>query len=295
MNARMERQGNQSMTNEQLMRQYQTDPARADDALSQLCEQNMGLVWDLAIKCAADFGIGAGNSRFEDTKEELSSEGFVAMLEAIRSGNYDENKGMFTTYVYPFIKGAMYRWLEKNVSAVEVSRHSMAIIQKVRQMYYDYGTPAPEIARVLKISEAEVAKHLAWNTDPVTIDDLESEKVMPDIENLINIDGIMLHRNSMEAVEHRVMAKIWLEKLPEVFDKLRIRDKFILGHFYGIYGYEYKSKAQLALELELSIDGVYKARDVAVEHAKVFYYGSELHTWRRAYVDTKVTANRGLK
>lgn len=283
------------MTNEELMRQYQTNPAKADDALSQLCEQNMGLVWDLAKKCAADFGIGSGDPRAEDMKEELSSEGFLAMMEAISSGNYDENKGMFTTYVYPFIKGAMYRWLEKNVASVEVSRQTMAIIQKVRQMCYDYGTPAPEIARVLKISEAEVAKHLAWNTDPVTIEDLENEKKMPDVENLINIDGMMFQRNSIEAVEHRVMSKIWLSKLPDIFDKLRVRDKFILGHFYGIYGYKLKGKPQLALELELSIDGVYKARDAAVEHAKAFYYGSELHTWCRAYVDTKVTANRGLK
>lgn len=132
-----------------------------------------------------------------------------------------------------------------------------------------------------------LTKLLTWKTQ-------QNEKKMPDVENLINIDGMMLQRNSIEAVEHRVMSKIWLSKLPEIFEKLRVRDKFILGHFYGIYGYELKSKLQLALELELSVDGVYKARDAAVEHAKVIYYGSELHTWRRAYVDTKVTANRGL-
>ncbi len=54
-------------------------------------------------------------------------------------------------------------------------------------------------------------------------------------------------------------------------------------------------KAELALRLELTIDGVYKARDAAVRHAKEIYLGSELHTWRRAYVDTKITAARGLQ
>ena len=55
------------------------------------------------------------------------------------------------------------------------------------------------------------------------------------------------------------------------------RDRFVLGHFYGIYGYEKMIKAELALRLELTIDGVYKARDAAVRHAKDVYYSSALH------------------
>ena len=69
----------------------------------------------------------------------------------------------------------------------------------------------------------------------------------------------------------------------------------ILGHFYGIYGYQKMIKAELALRLELTIDGVYKARDAAVRHAKEVYHGSDLHLWRRAYVDTKITATKGLQ
>ena len=53
-------------------------------------------------------------------------------------------------------------------------------------------------------------------------------------------------------------------------------------------------KAELALRLELTIDGVYKARDAAVRHAKEAYNGSDLHLWHRAYVDTKITATKGL-
>ena len=54
-------------------------------------------------------------------------------------------------------------------------------------------------------------------------------------------------------------------------------------------------KAELALRLELTIDGVYKARDAAVRHAKEVYHGSDLHLWRRAYVDTKITSTKGLQ
>ena len=86
------------------------------------------------------------------------------------------------------------------------------------------------------------------------------------------------------------MTKIWLEKLPDLFDQFGKRDRFILGHFYG---YEKMTKAELALRLELTIDGVYKARDAAICDAREVYHGSDRHLWRWAYVDTKITVAKG--
>ena len=201
---------------------------------------------------------------------------------------------ILTTYVYPFIKGAMHRWLEKNVDAVAISRRNMKYIRQVRTMYYDHGLSAEEIARKLKVSEADVASYLEYNKRRLSLDDLESENQIPTADNYINIGGILEQRNASESVEHTVMTKIWLEKLPDIFDRLRKRDRFILGHFYGIYGYEKMTKAELAFRLELTIDGVYKARDAALLRAREFYRGSELHTWKRAYADTKWAAKKGL-
>ena len=53
-------------------------------------------------------------------------------------------------------------------------------------------------------------------------------------------------------------------------------------------------QASIAFLLELTIDGVYKARDAAVRHAKDVYHGSDLHLWRRAYVNMKITATKGF-
>ena len=188
----------------------------------------------------------------------------------------------------------MHRWLEKNVDTVAVSRRNMEYIRQVRTMYYDHGLSAEEIARKLKVSEADVASYLEYNKRHVSLDDLGAENQMPTADNYINIGGILEQRNASESVEHTVMTKIWLEKLPDLFDQLRKRDRFILGHFYGIYGYEKMTKAELAFRLELTIDGVYKARDAAIGRAKEVYHGSDLHNWRRAYVDTKITAQKGL-
>lgn len=161
-------------------------------------------------------------------------------------------------------------------------------------MYYDHGLSSAEIARNLKISEADVASYLEYNKHRLSLDDLEAENRMPTADNYINIGGILEQRNASESVEHTVMTKIWLEKLPDIFDRLRKRDRFIRGHFYGIYSYEKMTKAELACRLELTIDGVYKARDAALRRARECYRSSELHTWKRAYTDTKWAAKKGL-
>lgn len=43
------------MTNEELMRIYTADPDNAEDALVQLYEQNMDLIWDIARNSAKAF------------------------------------------------------------------------------------------------------------------------------------------------------------------------------------------------------------------------------------------------
>ena len=283
------------MTNEELMRIYTADPDNAEDALVQLYEQNMDLIWDIARNSAKAFNCLNATQYSQNILEDLVSEGVLAFSEVISSGKYDETLGKLTTYAYPFIKGAMHRWLEKNVDAVAVTRQTMKYVREVRRMYYDNGISPAEIARVLKISMADVAMYLEFNKRHLSIDDLAKESEEPTADNYINIGGILEQKNSTESVEHIVMTKIWLEKLPEIFDQLGKRDRFILGHFYGIYGYQKMIKAELALRLELTIDGVYKARDAAVRHAKEFYHGSDLHLWRRAYVDTKITATKGLQ
>lgn len=283
------------MTNGELMEIYSADPENSEAAMIQLYEQNMDLIWSIARESAKAFNCLNSTSYSQTILEDLVSEGVLAFSEVISSGKYDESLGKLTTYVYPFIKGAMHRWLEKNVDVVSATRQAVKYVRQVRLMYYDHGTPPAEIARSLKISEADVAMYLEFNKRHLSVDDLEEESKEPTAENYINIDGILEQQNATESVEYTVMTKIWLEKLPDIFHQLSKRDRFVLGHFYGIYGYEKMKAAELAFRLALTIDGVYKARDAAVRHAKEVYHGSDLHTWRRAYVDTKIAAAKGLQ
>lgn len=203
------------MTNEELIRRYYSD--HDEDALMQLYEQNMDLLWSIARKSAKAFGCDGS-----DVLDDLVSEGVLAFSEVIYRGGYDETKGKLTTYVYPFIKGAMYRWLEKNAGPAALS-----------------------------------------------YEDLEEANAMPTADNYLHAGAILSLRSPADSVEYQVMTKIGLEHLPNILNRLSSKDRYLLGHYFGVFGYEKQKVADIAFELEMTIDGVYKAVKAAQAHAYV--------------------------
>lgn len=275
------------MTNEELIARCRSDPGDTE-VLQQLYEQCKGLIENLAIECAKSFHCvyyendGETYTAYTDSiKDELISEGAVTLIEAVRSDRYSPDTAKFSTYVYPFIKGAMYRWLENNIGALGVSKHEMKKVRQAQRMYHE-RTPVNEIAQSMHLSELEAAWLINYNTHALSMEQLIEEEFSSE-------DGEQLRCS----VEYGVMLKIWLSLLPGVFEKLKKKDKHLLGHLYGVYGYEKKSLDTLALELELTTAGVYKARDAAIRNLKKLYRNSDLYIWRRAYHKTKNAARKG--
>ena len=189
-------------------------------------------------KCLMDFGYlsqddgdsGKGVSHIGELRRELFSEGTLAFCERISSGTYDPSRGKLTTYLYPHIRGAMYRWLEQ---------------------YQD------EITHTTSISD-----------------------LMPDVE----IDELIEFADKQSLpVDQIVYQKVCLELLRELFDGLSDKDKSILGHSFGVYGYKKYSLDELGLKEILTMDGVIKARGTALRHLQGLYSGSLLQAWRVAH------------
>lgn len=201
------------MTNEELLRKFYAE--HDEDALAQLYEQNMDLLWSIARKSAKAFGCDGS-----DVLDDLVSEGILAFSEVIYKDSYDEAKGKLTTYVYPFIKGAMYRWLEKNAGPAVLS-----------------------------------------------YEELEEANAMPTADNYLHADEILSLRSPADSVEYQVMTKIGLEHLPDILSRLSSKDRYLLGHYFGVFGYEKQKVADIAFELEITVDGVYKAVKAAQAHA----------------------------
>ena len=223
------------MTNEELLQRHMNGDV---SALEQLYEQNIGLIKRIAEKCLMDFGYlsrdagdsGNAASHIGELKQELFSEGTLAFLEQIRSNTYDPSRGKLTTFLYPFIRGAMYRWL-KRYKNDEICTVSICEL-----------TPDGE------------------DGGPFEFPDTQSQ-----------------------FVDRVVYQKVCFEFLGELFSELSNRDKSVLGHLFGIYGYEKYSLDQLGLKEMLTTDGVIKARAAALRHLQELYKESSLQTWRAVH------------
>lgn len=246
------------MTNEEMIQKYYDGD---DSMLEKLYNENIGFIRSIARESAVAFNcFHKKENRPQEltvyTKEilnDLDSEGALTFFDCIQSRKYDVTKAKLTTYLYPQIKGAMYRWLEKNVGAVSLSKHGMNTIRKVQKMYHEDYEEVAEIANELKLSETTVVKYINYNTHSLSVED-----IAPDNSDSI-IESLLSEETSI-STDKLVQQKLCLELLEMQFNKLPEKDKYILGHSMGVFGYEKKTLDEIALVEMMTIDGVIKAR-----------------------------------
>ena len=91
---------------------------------------NTGLVKDRAwfiarqYHCLRQTKHGGLSDYAKETLSKLESVGKLALVECARTGSYDAGKGQFTTYVIPFLDGAMRRHLECSMGTLTLDRDS---------------------------------------------------------------------------------------------------------------------------------------------------------------------------
>ena len=105
------------MTNEELYRQYLSGDA---EAFERLYLQMQGFIASIAKDAAQSFG-GAD----KEMLDELCAEGALELCERLSTGVYDEDRGKLTTYLHPFLRGKMYRYLEANLGAAALPKDEM--------------------------------------------------------------------------------------------------------------------------------------------------------------------------
>ena len=192
------------MTNEELYRQYLSGDT---EAFEQLYLQMQGFIAFVAKDAAQSFGCTD-----KEILDELCAEGALELCECLSIGVYDEDRGKLTTYLHPFLRGKMYRYLEANLGAAVLPKDEMQRLKQAQRLH--------------------------------------KEELLP---------------------------------LDEVAQTLSAKDRAILGHTYGVFGYEKLSTDELGLREMLSPDGVTKARKAALERLRSRYPGSGLHLWRDVY------------
>lgn len=246
------------MTNEEMIQKYYDGD---DSMLVKLYNENIGFIHSIAKESAVAFNcFHKKENRPQEltvyTKEilsDLDSEGALAFFNCIQSRKYDIAKAKLTTYLYPHIKGAMYRWLEKNVGAVSLSKHDMNTIRKVQKMYYEDYKEVAEIADELKLTETTVEQYINYNTHSLSVEDITPDNFDSIIESLLS-------QETSTSTDKLVQQKLCIEILEKQFNNLPEKDKYILGHSMGVFGYKKKTLDEIALVEMMTIDGVIKAR-----------------------------------
>ena len=250
------------MTNEELLERIANGE---EAALAKLSLMNTGLVKDRArliarqSHCLRQTKYGSLSDYAKETLSELESVGKLALVECVRAGGYDAEKGRFTTYVTPFLDGAMRRHLECSMGTLALDRDSMGLVRKAQRLYYQEGKEPREICASLGIPFRAAARAITYPTHFFSVYDLQG----PDDDGDI-FERIASTRLSGSA-EDAVIRMVTMECLREEFLRLSKRDQDILGRYFGVYGFPKADLQEIAVRNLLKESGVEKAKDQAIK------------------------------
>lgn len=250
------------MTNEELLERIANGE---EAALAKLSLMNTGLVKDRArliarqYHCLQQTKYGSLSDYAKETLSELESVGKLALVECVRAGGYDAEKGRFTTYVTPFLDGAMRRHLECSMGTLALDRDSMGLVRKAQRLYYQEGKEPREICASLGIPFRAAARAITYPTHFFSVYDLQG----PDDDGDI-FERIASTRLSGSA-EDAVIRMVTMECLREEFLRLSKRDQDILGRYFGVYGFPKADLQEIAVRNLLKESGVEKAKDQAIK------------------------------
>ena len=263
------------MTNEDLIVRFYA----GEDTRLQLYNRIRNLISSIARRVAVSYYC----MQFTDTRgkrtvytkqilEDLRDEGMLEFFRVIELGKYDPAQGKFTTYIYPFLEGAMRRWMESNLGCLSVSKDDMERIRNVQRVYHSEGKTVCQIAEENGLDEKTVQRDLNYNTHLLPLSALEN----PDE----TMGEPMLIEDDVLTVDTAVYQKICADLLEPIFFRLSEQDRFILGSWFGVFGYEEKSDDDVAFELILTDDGLRKAKKAALGRLAEKIPGSRLEEWK---------------
>lgn len=267
------------MSNGELLEQISNGD---EAALTKLYLMNTGLVKDRAwfiarqYHCLRQTKYGSLSDYAKETLSELESVGKLALVECVRAGGYDAEKGRFTTYVTPFLDGAMRRHLECSMGTLSLDRDSMGLVRKMQRLYYQEGKKLSEICVSLGISFRVAARAVAYPTHFFSVYDLQD----PDDDGDV-YERLTTNRLSGSA-EDAVIRALTMKCLREEFMRLSKRDQEILGRYFGVYGFPKSDLREIAMRNRMKEPGVEKAKEQALKHLQNRFQGSFARKLQRA-------------
>lgn len=279
------------MSSKELIRRYYESNLMDAEALALLCEEVRGLVRSIARKTAAaysclDFEDDSGlyTARTKYILEDLENEGFAALCQEIQKKQFDRSKAKFSTYIYPYIQGAMHQYMRSHLGAIALTRAELDFAKQVKKLFFKEEIPVEEIAKRTHRKKWEVVQAVSWNTDAVGYWDLIPQNTDNEDDDPMTPDEwIAKLTDPSPRPDIAYYHKVCLELLFPLFLTLGEADRNLLGHYFGVYGFEKQPLDEISLTEMLTVDGVLKAVDAAIRKLRENYRESDLKIWVDAH------------
>ncbi len=130
----------------------------------------------------------------------------------------------------------------------------MQRFKQAQRLHKEEMLPLDEVAQTLGVSAEKAAQLIGCKTKSLPISALSDTDTDDD-----PLAWLLLDQHALTP-EQAVYRQVCTEELEQLFRTLSAKDRAILGHTYGVFGYEKLSADELGLREMLSPDGVTKAR-----------------------------------
>ena len=195
----------------------------------------------------------------------------VRDIECVRSGNYNNEKGLLTTFVTPFIDGAMRRHMETSLGTLSLDRDDMVMARNAQRLYNSEYMDVSEIAAELNISDKDAARYISYATHFLGFEDLSDDDS--------DVFEYLLEDKSAEDPALIIYRRERMKLFKELFDALPKKDRDILGKCYGVFGYQKEPLKSIAMYHLMKVDAVEKSKNTAIKKVRKLYVGSMMQLW----------------
>ena len=256
------------MKTDELIKQYYNGD---DTALDKLYRQNIDYIHNIA----ADISKRSGLKLSEDMQLDLEQVGALEFVERLREKKFDPAISKLQTYLYHFIFGKMWRYIEEYYGLINIPHGTMTQIRKCKKLHCG-GRKVEDIAKELNIKEKLVIDCLnftfRYEQLMVSYDDDPDEDQNPRITPI------------SDNVRKRAIQRAVYPMIREKYSKLKAEQQHILGCYLGIFGYEKMSVADIADMLMVTRNAAQKKIFRALEKLYELIWDSEIKYWINGYL-----------
>lgn len=256
------------MKTDKLIEQYYNGD---NTALDKLYRQNTNYIHNIV----ADISKRSGLKLSEDMQQDLEQVGALEFVERLREKKFDPTVSKLQTYLYPFIFGKMWRYIEEYYGLINISHGTMTQIRKCKKLHSN-GLSIEEIAKEFNIKEKLVIDCLNFT--------FRYEQLMVSFEDDPDEDQNPRVAPIGDNVSKRALQRVVYPMVREEYDKLTAEQQHILGCYLGIFGYAKMPVSDIADMLMVTRSAANKKINKTLEKLYELIWDSEIKYWINAYL-----------